>query len=82
CQDVAANVLTVTMEVYGDDEEEEEDEVGTYLPVTLAILGVCFGICAILIIGLPPFSGFIAKFMMFMAILNHNKEDFAASLPV
>ncbi|EJF80419.1 monovalent cation/H+ antiporter subunit D [Bartonella doshiae] len=82
CQDVAANVLTVTMEVYGDDEEEEEDEVGIYLPVTLAILGACFGICAILIIGLPPFSGFVAKFMMFTAILNHTKEDLSASLPV
>ncbi|WP_074381434.1 monovalent cation/H+ antiporter subunit D [Bartonella doshiae] len=82
CQDVAANVLTVTMEVYGDDEEEEEDEVGIYLPVTLAILGACFGICAILIIGLPPFSGFVAKFMMFTAILNHTKEGLSASLPV
>ncbi|UTO28376.1 monovalent cation/H+ antiporter subunit D [Bartonella harrusi] len=82
CQDVAANVLTVTMEVYGDDEEEEEDEIGTYLPVTLAILGACFGICALLIIGLPPFSGFVAKFMMFTAILNHTKEGLSASLPV
>ncbi|ACS52089.1 monovalent cation/H+ antiporter subunit D [Bartonella grahamii] len=82
CQDVAANVLAVTMEVYGDDEEEEEDEVGTYIPVTLAILGACFGICAILIIGLPPFSGFVAKLMMFMAVLNHSREDFFASLPV
>ncbi|VEJ44573.1 monovalent cation/H+ antiporter subunit D [Bartonella vinsonii] len=82
CQDVAANVLTVTMEVYGDDEEEEDDEVGTYLPVTLAILGACFGLCAILIIGLPPFSGFVAKLMMFLAILNHIKEDLSASLPV
>ncbi|WP_455480206.1 monovalent cation/H+ antiporter subunit D [Bartonella sp. B23] len=82
CQDVAANVLAVTMEVYGDDEEEEEDEIGTYLPVTLAILGACFGICAILIIGLPPFSGFVAKFMMFLAIFNHSKEDFSASIPV
>ncbi|EJF97177.1 monovalent cation/H+ antiporter subunit D [Bartonella taylorii] len=81
CQDVAANVLTVTMEVYGDDEEEEEDEVGTYLPVTLAILGACFGISALLIIGLPPFSGFVAKFMMFMAILNHTKENVSDSLP-
>ncbi|WP_336294004.1 monovalent cation/H+ antiporter subunit D [Bartonella sp. CB169] len=79
CQDVAANVLAVTMEVYGDDEEDEEDEVGTYLPVTLAILGACFGICAILIIGLPPFSGFVAKFMMFMAILNNSKESFSSS---
>ncbi|WP_156850580.1 monovalent cation/H+ antiporter subunit D [Bartonella refiksaydamii] len=82
CQDVAANVLTVTMEVYGDDEEEEDDEVGTYLPVTLAILGACFSICAILIIGLPPFSGFVAKFMMFTAILDHTKGDLSASLPV
>ncbi|WP_455482675.1 monovalent cation/H+ antiporter subunit D [Bartonella sp. B35(2025)] len=82
CQDVAANVLAVTMEVYGDDEEEEEDEIGTYLPVTLAILGVCFSMCAILIIGLPPFSGFVAKFMMLMAILNHNKENFSSSIPV
>ncbi|WP_273719764.1 MULTISPECIES: monovalent cation/H+ antiporter subunit D [unclassified Bartonella] len=81
CQDVAANVLTVTMEVYGDDEEEEEDEVGTYLPVTLAILGGCFCICALLIIGLPPFSGFVAKFMMFMAILNHTKGDLSVFLP-
>ncbi|WP_455476120.1 monovalent cation/H+ antiporter subunit D [Bartonella sp. B17] len=79
-QDVAANVLAVTMEVYGDDEEEEEDEVGTYLPVTLAILGACFGVCGILIIGLPPFSGFVAKFMMFMAILNHSKENVSVSI--
>ncbi|WP_375703201.1 monovalent cation/H+ antiporter subunit D [Bartonella sp. AD13SXNS] len=82
CQDVAANVLTVTMEVYGDDEEEEEDEVGTYLPVTLAILGACFGLCALLIIGLPPFSGFVAKFMMFVALLNYSKENISTSLPV
>ncbi|WP_336278662.1 monovalent cation/H+ antiporter subunit D [Bartonella sp. CB175] len=79
-QDVGANVLAVTMEVYGDDEEEEEDEVGIYLPVTLAILGACFGMCAILIIGLPPFSGFVAKFMMFMAVLNYNEEDIFSSL--
>ncbi|WP_345096581.1 monovalent cation/H+ antiporter subunit D [Bartonella acomydis] len=82
CQDIAANVLTVTMEVYGDDEEEEEEEIGTYLPATLAILGGCFSLCAVLIIGLPPFSGFVAKFMMFMAILNHSKESFSDSLLV
>ncbi|WP_345118383.1 monovalent cation/H+ antiporter subunit D [Bartonella pachyuromydis] len=81
CQDVAANVLTVTMEVYGDDEEEEEEEVGTYLPVTLAILGGCFCICALLIVGFPPFSGFVAKLIMFMAILNHTKGDLSVFVP-
>jgi len=29
-QDMAANVLAVTMEVYGDDEVEEEEEVGFF----------------------------------------------------
>jgi len=69
-QDTAANVLAVTMEVYGDEEEEEEDEVGLYLPATLAILGACFGIAALLIIGMPPFAGFIAKFMLISGIFN------------
>ncbi|ATO58017.1 monovalent cation/H+ antiporter subunit D [Bartonella sp. 1-1C] len=81
-QDVTTDVLDVTTEVYNDEEEEEEDEVGTYLPVTLAILGACFAICAILIIGLPPLSGFIAKFMMIMAILNPKEGNSAAYMPV
>jgi len=69
-QDTAANVLAVTMEVYGDDEIEDEDEVGFYIPATLAILGACFGICAILIIGMPPFSGFLAKFMLIAGVFD------------
>lgn len=81
-QDTAANVLAVTMEVYGDEEEEEEDEVGTYLPATLAILGACFGISAILIIGMPPFSGFIAKFMMITGVFNPNGLDADGYMPV
>ncbi|WP_455477017.1 monovalent cation/H+ antiporter subunit D [Bartonella sp. B41] len=81
-QGVAANVLSGTIEVCSDDEEDEKDEIYTYSSVTLAILGACFGVCAILIIGMPPFSGFIAKFIMFMAILNHSKETFSASAPV
>ncbi|PQA71474.1 cation:proton antiporter, partial [Brucella oryzae] len=57
-QDAAANVLAVTMDAYGDDEEEEdEDEIGAVLPATLAVLGTFFGICEILLIRLPPFSG-------------------------
>jgi len=63
-QDIAADVLAVTMEVYGEDEEEEGDEIGFYIPATLAVLGACFALCAILLIGMPPLSGFIAKFMM------------------
>lgn len=69
-QDAAANVLAVTIEAYGDEEEETEDEVGMVLPATLAILGGCFAICAILLIGLPPFSGFVAKIALLSALFN------------
>ena len=80
-QDTAANVLAVTMEVYGDDEEEEADEVGTYIPATLAILGACFGITAILIIGMPPFSGFVAKFMMITGVFNPDGLEANGYMP-
>ncbi|KQO78991.1 monovalent cation/H+ antiporter subunit D [Rhizobium sp. Leaf262] len=70
-QDAGANVLAVTMEAYGDgDEDEVEDEVGVTMPATMAVLGVCFAACGILLAGLPPLSGFIAKFSMLSAILN------------
>lgn len=71
-QDPAANVLAVTMEAYGDDmdEDEVEEEVGVAIPGTLAILGICFAGCALLIAGLPPFSGFIAKFALISAMFN------------
>lgn len=70
-QDAGANVLAVTLEAYGDGEEEEqEDEVGVTMPGTMAVLGTCFAACGILLSGLPPLSGFIAKFAMLSAILN------------
>ena len=70
-QDAGANVLAVTMEAYGEGEEdEEEDEVGVTMPGTMAVIGTCFAACGILLAGLPPLSGFIAKFSMLSAILN------------
>ena len=70
-QDAGANVLAVTMEAYGDGEDDEpEDEVGVTMPGTMAVLGTCFAACGILLAGLPPLSGFIAKFSMLSAILN------------
>lgn len=70
-QNPAANVLAVTMEAYGeDDEEAEEREVGTSIPGTLAILGACFLLCGLLLSGLPPLSGFVGKFAVASAALS------------
>lgn len=69
-----ADILAVTMEAFGDVAEEEEDnpdeEVGVPIPATLAILGGSFLACALLLAGLPPFSGFIAKFAMMTGLFN------------
>jgi len=70
-QDAGANVLAVTMEAYGDaDEYEPEEGDGVTMPGTMAILGTCFAACAILLSGLPPLSGFIAKFAMLSAMMG------------
>lgn len=70
-QSPAADMLAVTMEAYGDtDEEEAEEEVGTVIPATLAVLGIGFAGCTILLAGLPPLSGFVAKFALLTALVN------------
>ncbi len=66
-----ANVLAITAEAFGDiDEEAPEAEVGIAIPATMAILGLSFACCALLLAGLPPLPGFIAKFALLAALLG------------
>ena len=44
--------------VYRDD----DDEVGIPIPSTMAFLGLMFVCCVLLVTGLPPLPGFVAKF--------------------
>lgn len=80
-RDAGADVLAVTMEAYGDfDEDEEEEEVGVAIPGTMAVLGLCFCLCAVLLAGLPPLSGFIAKFAIMRGLLDMPNTDLASAM--
>ncbi|MBI4047397.1 MAG: monovalent cation/H+ antiporter subunit D, partial [Devosia nanyangense] len=50
-----ADILAVTTEAYGEDEEdlETEEQVGIAIPGIMAILGIFFGAAALLLSGLP-----------------------------
>lgn len=51
----------------------DEDEValfGRAIPAALAFLGVAFALCAMVIAGLPPLAGFVAKLGMLSALLE------------
>jgi multicomponent K+:H+ antiporter subunit D len=67
----AADMLAVTAEAFGDmdAEPEPEEEVGVAIPATMAMLGLCFAACALLIAGLPPLPAFLAKFALFASLL-------------
>ncbi len=67
-----ADVQTVTVEDFSDDDDEAEEveEVSVAIPGALAVLSVCFGLCVVLLAGLPPLTGFVAKFAMLSSMLN------------
>ncbi|MCO6387412.1 monovalent cation/H+ antiporter subunit D [Aliihoeflea sp. 40Bstr573] len=83
-RDAAADVLAVTMEAYGEaasEDEGEEAEVRRLMPGALAILGIGFSLLAMVLIGLPPLSGFLSKFAILHAIMgpaSHAGEGDAA----
>jgi multicomponent K+:H+ antiporter subunit D len=65
-----ADLLAVTAEAFGIDDDDREEAPGTVIPSTMAVLGVSFIACTLLLAALPPLPGFVAKAAMLAAILD------------
>jgi multicomponent K+:H+ antiporter subunit D len=67
-----ADILAVTADAFGlaGDEPEPEETVGVVIPAATALLGIAFACAALVIAGLPPLPGFVAKFAIASALLQ------------
>lgn len=48
------------------------DEVGIAIPAAMAFLGLSFVCCVLLVAGLPPLSGFLAKFALLRTAIGQS----------
>nr|WP_218951364.1 monovalent cation/H+ antiporter subunit D [Eoetvoesiella caeni] len=73
-----ADVLAVSLEAFDLDDPESpdrsDDVVGVALPAAMVFLGMAFIACALLVSGLPPLSGFVAKFSLLSASLQASTD--------
>lgn len=74
-------MLEITKEAF-EFEEAPEQPVGIGIPGAVAFVGTAFIGCALIIAGLPPLSGFIAKFSMFHSILSAMGDDAVGTLAI
>ena len=68
-----AALIAITMEAFAIEDKPEEP-VGVGIPGSLAFLGLSFAACALVISGMPPLAGFVAKFSLFHAMLASTAE--------
>lgn len=63
-------------------DDEQKAVVGQVIPWTMAFLGLSFIACSLLIIGMPPLSGFIGKLGLLSALLNPLGLGQSGEVPV
>ena len=75
-QSFGADLLAVSQEAFDlsdpESDDSSDDVVGIAIPAAMAFLGMAFIACALLIIGLPPLSGFVAKLSLLSAALKSS----------
>jgi len=76
----ADSVFALSMEFFAMEEEKKES-AGVVIPAAMAFLGLTFAACALIMSGLPPLSGFIAKFSILHQLLQ-SRNDIASWLLV
>lgn len=60
-------------------DDNEEVLIGKPTPGSIALLGLTFIVCTLLVAGLPPLSGFLGKFAVVSALLPIADTDFATT---
>lgn len=69
-----ANVLAVSFDAFDLEDptaaNRSDDVVGVAIPAAMAFLGLAFVSCVLLVTGLPPLSGFVAKFALLSAAVD------------
>lgn len=55
-------------------DDEEAALIGRPIPIALAFLGLAFIVCVLLIAGVPPLAGFLAKFTMLAVLVGHDGD--------
>ncbi|OWT54746.1 monovalent cation/H+ antiporter subunit D [Candidimonas nitroreducens] len=78
-QSFGADMLAVSQEAFGLEDPNpghSDDVVGVAIPAAMAFLGLAFISCALVIAGLPPLSGFLAKFSLLSAALDLSTSAF------
>ena len=62
------------MATLAEEDDNLDDQqlplIGRVVPVSVAMLGLAYMTCALLVAGLPPLSGFIAKASLLVAVLQ------------
>jgi len=84
---LGADMLAVTREAYGEGDETEEDAdaeepAGPTVPAAMALLGTAFLGCAVLVAGMPPLSGFIAKLAILDGLFQPAEDGGASGLSI